>query len=155
MHAPPPPCMCFPCHPLSLPALGLQEANAANIPIMAHAYTARAINRALQCGVSSIEHGNLMDESSVTLFRSTGAFYVPTLSTYKALVEEGTQQGLPADCYDKIFAVLDAGIRALEMAHKGGVKICFGIAPTSGYFAAGPVRTAALRRCPTPTGEGA
>ena len=33
----------------------VEEATAANIPVMAHAYTARAINRALDCGVTSIE----------------------------------------------------------------------------------------------------
>ena len=32
----------------------VEEAEAANIYIMAHAYTARAINRALECGIRSI-----------------------------------------------------------------------------------------------------
>ena len=104
----------------------VQEAEAANIPVMAHAYTARAINRALRCGVNSIEHGNLLDASSVTLFRDTGAFLVPTLSTYRALADEGLEAGMPKELHAKVFQVLDAGLRALELAHRGGVRTVYG-----------------------------
>lgn len=104
----------------------IEEAEAANIPVMAHAYTPRAINRALECGVDSIEHGNLLDQSSVDLFVKFGKFLVPTLSTYHALAEEGLAAGLPPDLHAKVFEVLDAGQRALELAHRGGVKIAYG-----------------------------
>lgn len=104
----------------------VEEAEAANIYVMAHAYTARAINRALRCGVRSIEHGNLLDESSVALFRDMDAFYVPTLATYHALSSEGLQNGMPPDQHAKVSQVLEAGMYALKLAHEGGVKICFG-----------------------------
>eukprot|EP00746_Dinoflagellata_sp_MGD_P123681 gnl/MRDRNA2_/MRDRNA2_58301_c0_seq1.p1 gnl/MRDRNA2_/MRDRNA2_58301_c0~~gnl/MRDRNA2_/MRDRNA2_58301_c0_seq1.p1 ORF type:complete len:422 (-),score=76.14 gnl/MRDRNA2_/MRDRNA2_58301_c0_seq1:201-1466(-) len=104
----------------------VQEADAANLYVMAHAYTARAVNRALQCGVRSIEHGNLLDESSVALFKEKQAFYVPTLATYFALQEEGIQNGMPKDQHAKVRRVLDSGMYALQLAHEGGVKICFG-----------------------------
>ncbi len=103
-----------------------EEAEAANIPVMAHAYTARAINRALRCGVDSIEHGNLLDDSSVELFRSTGKFLVPTLSTYRAIADEGLAAGMPKELHAKVFQVLDAGLAALERAHRGGVKLVYG-----------------------------
>ncbi len=103
-----------------------EEAEAANVPVMAHAYTARAIKRALRGGVSSIEHGNLLDESCVSVFHETGAFLVPTLSTYGALAEEGIAAGLPKAMHAKVFDVLDAGLRALETAHRGGVKLAYG-----------------------------
>ncbi len=104
----------------------VEEAEAASIYVMAHAYTARAINRALDCGVRSIEHGNLLDESSVDKFLEHDAFLVPTLATYHALAEEGVKVGLPADMHAKIFDVLDAGSRALELAHRRGVKLVYG-----------------------------
>ena len=63
----------------------VEEATAANIYVAGHAYTSRAINRGLECGVRCIEHGNLMDESSIPLFQKYGAFYVPTIVTYHAL----------------------------------------------------------------------
>jgi imidazolonepropionase-like amidohydrolase len=104
----------------------VEEATAANRYVMGHAYTTRAVNRGLAAGVRSIEHGNLIDESSVALFRQHDAFYVPTLATYAALAEEGPAAGLPPESFRKVFEVLDAGLHALELAHRGGVKIVYG-----------------------------
>ena len=104
----------------------VDEAEAANIYVLGHAYTSRAINRGLECGVRSIEHGNLMDASSPPLFLRHQAFYVPTLVTYSALAEHGREAGLPETSYRKVFDVLDAGLRALEMAHRAGVSIAYG-----------------------------
>jgi imidazolonepropionase-like amidohydrolase len=104
----------------------VEEAEAANIYVMVHAYTARAINRALRCGVRTIEHGNLLDESSIELFLETGAYLVPTLSTYQALADEGIAGGLPPQLHSKIFDVLDAGKKALELAYRSGVKLVYG-----------------------------
>jgi len=102
------------------------EAEAAQIPVIAHAYTARAVNRAIRCGVKSIEHGNLIDEESVSLMLEYDTTLVPTLVIYRALVEEGVEAGLPADLVAKTDQVLDAGIAALEMAYKAGVHIAYG-----------------------------
>lgn len=101
----------------------VEEADAANIYVMAHAYTARAINRALRCGVRSIE---LLDESSVQLMVEKQAFLVPTLATYKALATEGLENGMPKEQHDKVSQVLDKGMHALSLAQKAGVKICYG-----------------------------
>ncbi len=104
----------------------VNEANAANIPVMAHAYTSRAINRALKCGVKSIEHGNLLDQGSVDLMLDGDRFLVPTLVVYHALVQEGTEAGLSADMVQKTWEVLDAGLDALKLAYHQNVNIAFG-----------------------------
>jgi imidazolonepropionase-like amidohydrolase len=104
----------------------VEEARAANRYVTGHAYTAAAVNRGLEAGVGCIEHGNLMDASSVELFKSTGAFYVPTLAAYHALAAEGLEQGFPADQHAKVFEVLDAGMAALELAHRAGLPIVYG-----------------------------
>jgi imidazolonepropionase-like amidohydrolase len=104
----------------------VEEADAANLYVLGHAYTSRAINRGLECGVRSIEHGNLMDDTSPPLFLKHGAYYVPTLVTYSALAEHGLASGLPAASHRKIFDVLDAGLRALEKADRAGLAIAFG-----------------------------
>jgi imidazolonepropionase-like amidohydrolase len=104
----------------------VEEARAANRYVAAHAYSARAVNKALRAGVRSIEHGNLIDDESVALFREHDAFLVPTLVTYWALKEEGIAHGLPDSSWEKVDAVLDAGLKALERAHAGGVKIAYG-----------------------------
>src|SRR5260370_41774138 len=96
----------------------VEEAEAATLYRGGHAYTSRAINRGLECGVRSIEHGNLMDESSLPLFQERRAFYVPTLVTYSALAARGREFGLPEHSHRKVFEVLDAGLHALELAHR-------------------------------------
>src|SRR5204863_7487007 len=40
----------------------VEEAEAQDRYVLAHAYTAKSINRALECGVRSIEHGNMLDQ---------------------------------------------------------------------------------------------
>jgi imidazolonepropionase-like amidohydrolase len=104
----------------------VEEATAANIYVTGHAYTSRAINRGLECGVRCIEHGNLMDASSIPVFQKFGAFYVPTIVTYHALTERARQGVLPADVVGKLKEVIDGAIGALEMAHKAGIPIVYG-----------------------------
>jgi len=104
----------------------VEEAQAANIYVMAHAYTAAAINRALECGIRSIEHGNLLDQSSIDLFLKKSAFLVPTLSVHRSSWEEGLQIGMQKSIHAKIAHVLEGGMRALELAHKNNVKMVYG-----------------------------
>ncbi|HEX7736627.1 MAG TPA: amidohydrolase family protein, partial [Ktedonobacteraceae bacterium] len=104
----------------------VEEAEAANLYVVGHAYTSRAINRGLACGVRSIEHGNLMDESSLPFFQESGAFYVPTLVTYAALASRGREFGLPEHSHRKVFEVLDSGLHALELAHRAHIPLVYG-----------------------------
>jgi imidazolonepropionase-like amidohydrolase len=104
----------------------VEEATAANIYVAGHAYTSRAINRGLQCGVRSIEHGNLMDESSIPLFQQYGAFYVPTIVTYHTLAAKSRDGLLDAEIDEKLHTVIGGAIGALEMAHKAGIPIVYG-----------------------------
>ncbi|HUA28524.1 MAG TPA: amidohydrolase family protein [Streptosporangiaceae bacterium] len=104
----------------------VEEATAANIYVTGHAYTSRAINRGLECGVRCIEHGNLMDASSIPLFKQYGAFYVPTIVTYYALARKSEVGELPADIAGKLQDVIHGAIGALEMAHKAGIPIVYG-----------------------------
>jgi len=104
----------------------VEEAENANIYVLAHTYTAEAVNRALELGVRSIEHANLLDERSITLFSEKNAYLVPTLITYYALKEEGLELGLPQSSYEKIDAVLKNGKQAIRDAYRGGVKMVYG-----------------------------
>jgi imidazolonepropionase-like amidohydrolase len=104
----------------------VEEATAANVYVAGHAYTSRAINRGLECGVRSIEHGNLMDSSSIPLFRQHDAFYVPTIVTYQTLAAKSRDGLLPADIDVKLREVIDGALGALELAHAAGIPIVYG-----------------------------
>jgi imidazolonepropionase-like amidohydrolase len=104
----------------------VHEARARQTYVMAHAYTAEAIARAVRFGVRTIEHGNLIDAPTAELMHQLGAYVVPTLVTYEALANEGAQYGLPPDSVDKIAGVRAAGLASLEIYKRAGVKIGYG-----------------------------
>lgn len=93
---------------------------------MAHAYSPDAIRRALEAGVRSIEHGNLIDKDVARLMAKKDAFLVPTLVTYHTLHELGRDAGFPEQSLAKLADVLEAGIGSLEIAKRAGVQIGFG-----------------------------
>ncbi|SIT16366.1 amidohydrolase family protein [Achromobacter sp. MFA1 R4] len=104
----------------------VDEAASRQTYVMAHSYTAEAIERAIRNGVRTIEHGNLVDERVARFMAEKGAFVVPTLVTYEALANEGADYGLPPDSVAKIATVRTAGLHSLEIYKKAGVKIGYG-----------------------------
>jgi len=102
------------------------EAEAAQTYVMAHAYTAPAIRRAVENGVRSIEHGNLVDAATARLMAERHAYAIPTLATYEALASEGAQLGFPPDSVAKIEDVRGAGRDSLEIFKSAGVKLAYG-----------------------------
>jgi imidazolonepropionase-like amidohydrolase len=103
-----------------------EEAEAANTYVMAHAYSPRSIIRAVQSGVKSIEHGNLLDEASAMEMARHGAWLVATLATYDSLAREGGKLGWPDAMLAKLERVATAGIESLRIAKAAGVAIGFG-----------------------------
>ena len=103
-----------------------EEAEAANLYAMAHAYSPRAVTRAVQCGVRSIEHGNLIDQASAREMKKHGAYLVPTLATYSALAREGGRLGWSTEMLDKLERVKSRGIDAVRIALAEGVPVAFG-----------------------------
>ncbi|SIR69857.1 metal-dependent hydrolase family protein [Williamsia sterculiae] len=104
----------------------VQVARAQGRYVTGHTYLAGAISNALRLGLRCIEHGNLIDESTVQDFVDNDAFLVPTLVTYNTMDRFGLEMGLSASSHAKNSEVLSSGLSALEMAHRGGVKLVYG-----------------------------
>ena len=104
----------------------VDEAHRAHKYVLAHAYTADAIGRAVEAGVRSIEHGNFLDERCAALMAARGAFLVPTLIVYRRIVSHGHLVGATPVHLEKARQVLDSGTRSLEIAQRAGVKMAFG-----------------------------
>jgi imidazolonepropionase-like amidohydrolase len=107
-------------------AAAVEEARAWRTYVCAHAYTPEAIQRAVRAGVRSIEHGNLLDDATARTMAEHGVFLVPTLVTYAKIAELGTSFGFPASGVTKVRDVIDAGLRAIEIAARAGIPIGFG-----------------------------
>ncbi|MBV8889488.1 MAG: amidohydrolase family protein [Alphaproteobacteria bacterium] len=104
----------------------VEEAGNWGAYVLAHAYSAEAIRRAVSSGVRTIEHGNLIDAEAARLMAERGAFIVPTLVTYDAMRRRGERFGLTEYSRQKNEVVLEAGLRSLELCREAGVPIGFG-----------------------------
>jgi imidazolonepropionase-like amidohydrolase len=96
--------------------------------VAVHAHGADGINLALRAGADSIEHGTLIDDESLKLFKSSGAYYVPTLSTINGYLERiaANPNAYTPEVRKKIDWRLSITGDALKKAVPAGVKIAFG-----------------------------
>jgi imidazolonepropionase-like amidohydrolase len=104
----------------------VEEAENAGTYVSAHLYTDAAIRRAVECGVHSLEHCNLIGAETAKLAAEAGCVAVPTLVTYEALAEEGAAMGFPADSVGKIENVRTAGLASLETMRAAGLPMAYG-----------------------------
>lgn len=102
------------------------EAEKRDTYVMAHAYGASAIAMALNCGVRTIEHGNMIDAETAKLAASNGAYVVPTLVTYDVLKDTASEHGWSEAMFGKLQRVREEGLRSIELCIEHDVKIGFG-----------------------------
>jgi imidazolonepropionase-like amidohydrolase len=94
--------------------------------VTAHAHSADGINAALRAGIDSIEHGSYLDNNSIALFKSHGAYYIPTLMAGDTIVKMANAGGLPPATADKARTVGPVMLGAARRAHQAGVKMAYG-----------------------------
>ncbi|MHA6844544.1 metal-dependent hydrolase family protein [Ralstonia syzygii] len=104
----------------------VEEATSHQTYVMAHAYTDAAISRAVELGVRTIEHGNLVGDNAAAAMARAGAYMVPTLVTYDAMSKVGARTGVPMQALEKNEAVRLQGLDALSLLHRHGVKMGLG-----------------------------
>ena len=97
-----------------------------NTYVMGHAYTARSIERAVRCGVRSIEHASFVTPDVAGQMRVAGAVGVPTLATFEALAMYGGQLGFSAAGLEKVGQIRSAGEQCIETLKAARVVIGFG-----------------------------
>jgi imidazolonepropionase-like amidohydrolase len=102
----------------------VDEAGAVNRYVCAYAYTARAVNRALEAGIRSIEHGK-EPHRHLQRVAARRAGRVPGADPGDVLgAAEGRQAVRAAG--GKLDEVLDTGLSALDLAYRGGVRLAYG-----------------------------
>jgi imidazolonepropionase-like amidohydrolase len=95
--------------------------------VAAHAHGAEGIKRALRAGVDSIEHGTLMDDEAIALFKKHGAWYVPTISAGRYVADKAKIPGYYSPLVQPKAAAIGPLIQAtFGRAYRAGVKIAFG-----------------------------
>ncbi|TSJ49093.1 amidohydrolase family protein [Atlantibacter subterranea] len=104
----------------------VEEASNAQTYVSAHLYTDEAIRRAVNAGVHSLEHCNLITPETAALAASKGAMACPTLVTYEMLKNEGEQYGLQPDSIAKIDDVRLSGLDSLKIMFEAGLPMAYG-----------------------------
>jgi imidazolonepropionase-like amidohydrolase len=96
--------------------------------VAVHAHGDDGVNIALAAGADSIEHGTMMTDESIKLFKAAGAYYVPTLSTVNGYLERlaANPNAYPPDVLAKVQWRIGVTGKGLAKAYPAGVKIAFG-----------------------------
>jgi imidazolonepropionase-like amidohydrolase len=103
--------------------------------VMAHAASPAAVKAALRLGAHSVEHGYVMDDECLALFRERGAWYVPTLGITHLTPSQATtrwekqwveQRALTPDLVQRAEAAVDEHRAWFRKALAAGVKMACG-----------------------------
>jgi imidazolonepropionase-like amidohydrolase len=94
--------------------------------VAAHAHGLAGIKAAVRAGVTSIEHGSILDDEAVRLMKERGTYLVPTLMAGEAVERLARQDRLPPAIAAKALAIAPRMRESFRRAVNGGVKIALG-----------------------------
>ncbi|MGB5904095.1 MAG: amidohydrolase family protein [Xanthobacteraceae bacterium] len=92
-----------------------------NTYIAVHAYTSRAVQRALRAGITCIEHAHLVDEATAVMIAEKGAWL--SMQPFLTMEDAASQTGPGVERAKQIFAGTP---RIYEFARKHGIKTAWG-----------------------------
>ncbi len=104
----------------------VEEAENAQTYVAAHLYTDEAIRRAVELGVRSIEHCNLVSPETAALMAEKGAIACPTVITLVGYSDQGASLGISPENLKKGDRVRDAAFTALKTLSDANVTIAYG-----------------------------
>ena len=95
--------------------------------VAAHAHGEEGMRRAVEGGVTSIEHGTYMGDELMALMKRKGTWYVPTIYAGRFVAEKAKVDGYFPEIVRPKAARIGAQIQdTAARAYKAGVKIAFG-----------------------------
>ncbi len=92
----------------------------------AHAHGAEGIKNAVRAGITSIEHGMLIDDEGMELMKEYGTYLIPTIIAAYRIVEAGKTGALAPWMVEKAELCLENHGEHLKKMLAMGVKIGFG-----------------------------
>lgn len=94
--------------------------------VAAHAHGTAGIKAAVRAGVTSIEHGSILDAEAVALMKQRGTWLVPTLLAGFTVESLATAGRLPPPIAAKALAIAPRMHNSFKLAVDGGVRIALG-----------------------------
>lgn len=93
--------------------------------VWCHAHSSGSIKEALKAGVDSIQHGTLIDDESIRLFKATGAVLTPTMAA-RDQGKTGMSPAIQAKASALQAQLGGDGLDGIRRARLAGVKFAFG-----------------------------
>jgi len=94
--------------------------------VAAHAHGTAGIKAAVRAGVTSIEHGSILDAEAVRMMKEKGTWLVPTLLAGFTVESLATAGRLPPPIAAKALAIAPRQHTSFKLAVDGGVRIALG-----------------------------
>jgi len=104
----------------------VDEAHRHGMRVASHAIGTLGIKNALRAGVDSIEHGHMLDDEAIALFKERGAYLVPTLTAPTCILAHIEGGGQPEFVLRKAQTVNEAMLVNIKHAYEQGVLIAGG-----------------------------
>jgi imidazolonepropionase-like amidohydrolase len=104
----------------------VDEAHLWGKKVAAHAHGTEAIKMAVKAGVSSIEHGSMLDDEAIRMMKERGTYLVADIYNDDYIRSEYARLGFPQKIIDKEKLVGQVQRESFERAVKAGLKIAFG-----------------------------
>jgi len=104
----------------------VETAHLADRKVAAHAHGTEGIKTAVRAGVSSIEHGSMLDDEAIALMKAQGTFLVPTLMAQEAVERQAKAGTLTGLRQQKALFIAPKGRESFRKAAAAGVKIALG-----------------------------
>ena len=105
----------------------IATANDYGFKVAAHAHGADGMKRAIRAGVSSIEHGTLMDDETRKLMLQNGTYLVPTILAGEFVAQKAEIDGYFPEIVRPKARRIGPQLKAnFKKAVEAGVKIAFG-----------------------------
>jgi imidazolonepropionase-like amidohydrolase len=113
----------------------VRTARMLNRRVAAHAHGIEGIRNAVRAGITTIDHGSVLDEPILQEMKERGTWLVPTMMAYEGVVEMARAGQLPPGPTQKTFAIEPLVRDSHRRAIRAGVPIAFGT--DAGVFAHG------------------
>ncbi len=91
-----------------------------------HAHGTSGIKDAVKAGVSSVEHGMILDDECIEEMAKRGTYLVPTIIAAEKIITKGKEMGVADWAIAKANQVFATHKEGFIKARKAGVKIAFG-----------------------------
>jgi imidazolonepropionase-like amidohydrolase len=106
-----------------------------NRRVAAHAHGIEGIRNAVRAGITSIDHGSVLDDDILTEMKDRGTWLVPTMMAFEGAIAMARAGELPPGPTKKALAIEPLVLDSHRRAIRAGVPIAFGT--DAGVFAHG------------------